>query len=446
MKDLEVTTALRWKTFAGVELDRITFPAGEHGYASTYQIYQPVLEQTLRDGAARFGNVVSIRYGEEVTSLEQDADGVSVSTKDLATGAVTTLRARYVLACDGGSSGIREQLGVKMLGDTIDTKWVIIDAFVKRWWPDRNLLTFWSDPKRPVVDIALSLGTHRWELPLQAHETESDFTTKEQLWSLLKPIGVSEDDVEIHQHAFYKHHVRHAERWRIDRVFLLGDAAHLMPPWAGQGMQSGMRDSFNLSWKLAEVLAGRLPDAVLDTYEIERAPDVAKYTAISVQFGRLVKMELSEEELAAQRPDPDAPPASLPLMALASYPTGWFTGKIDEGSAVGKMIPQPFVMTAKARQVRLDDLLGPDFVVLGASVDPATVMSAEQKAAWDNLGATYHVIRAPDEHSSASTDIIDIHRTLLDWMAAHGVRVIALRPDRFVAAADATGLDVPGRS
>ena len=65
---------------------------------------------------------------------------------------------------------------------------------------------------------------------------------------------MSPDDIEIHQHAFYKHHVRHAQAWRSGRVFLLGDAAHLMPPWAGAGMQSGIRDAFNIGWKLVEVL------------------------------------------------------------------------------------------------------------------------------------------------------------------------------------------------
>ena len=206
------------------------------------------MEQTLRDGAARFADAVDVRFGQEMAEIAQDADGVTVTTRDLATGATGSIRARYAIACDGGSSATRDRLGIALLGDTLETKWVIIDAFVKRWWPDRHILTFWSDSKRPAVDIALSLGTHRWELPLQPHETEADFATHDQLWTLLNAMGVSRDDAELHQHAFYKHHVRRAERWREGRVFLAGDAAHLMPPWAGQGMQSGVRDAFNLCW------------------------------------------------------------------------------------------------------------------------------------------------------------------------------------------------------
>jgi 3-(3-hydroxy-phenyl)propionate hydroxylase len=176
-------------------------------------------------------------FGVEVTDVDQGGDGVTVTTVNVEAGTKSTTRAHYALACDGGSSATREKLGFKLLGNTLETEWVTIDAFVKRWWSNRHILTFWSDKKRPVVDIALSLGTHRWDLPLQPHETQDDFNTRDQLWAQLEAMGVQRDDVEIHQHAFLKHHVRHAERWREGRVFHLGEAAHLMPPWAGQGQR-----------------------------------------------------------------------------------------------------------------------------------------------------------------------------------------------------------------
>ena len=108
------------------------------------------------------------------------------------------------------------------------------------------------------------------------------------MWQLLKAIGVTEADVDIHQHAFYRHHVRMADRWRTGRVFLAGDAGHLMPPWAGAGMQSGMCDAHNLGWKLAGVVNGSLDEAWLDTYEAERRPNVEFYTGLAVAPGRVI--------------------------------------------------------------------------------------------------------------------------------------------------------------
>jgi 3-(3-hydroxy-phenyl)propionate hydroxylase len=170
---------------------------------------------------------------------------VTLTSRDKATGKLSSVRARYAIAADGGSSPCRGMLGIDLLGDTNDVTWVVIDCRVKRWWPDRDFLTFWSDKNRPVVDIALG-----WQSPLgnssHAGETPADYPSSAEVWPLLKALGVTEDDVEIHQHAFYKHHVRMADTWRKDRVFLAGDAAHLMPPWAGAGMQTGMRDAFNL--------------------------------------------------------------------------------------------------------------------------------------------------------------------------------------------------------
>ena len=444
IKDMDETHSLRTKTLDGHELNRVKFTQGQYGYFSSYSIYQPVAEQTLRDGAARFSDHVDVRYGQDVIDIVQDADGVTLTSTDLETGETRTTRARYALACDGGSSAVREKLGIALLGDTIETKWVIIDAYVKRWWPDRHVLTFWSDKRRPAVDIALSLGTHRWELPLEPHETEADFATHEQLWERLNAMGVTKDDVDLHQHAFYKHHVRRAERWRAGRVFLIGDAAHLMPPWAGQGMQSGIRDGFNLCWKLMAVLAGQLPDSVLDSYEVERAPDVERYTQISYQTGRIVKQELSDTEMAAMMPQPGVEPPPSPLLAPPRVHGGWLTGEAGDASVVGKYVPQPRVSRCNGRSDLLDRVIGNGFVLLGDSGDPASLLTAEQRTQWDALGATYHAVRSPDQCSELPSDIIDYEGQLLTWMRSFGARAIAVRPDRFVAAADTSGLSVPG--
>jgi 3-(3-hydroxy-phenyl)propionate hydroxylase len=443
--DMDPTLALRWQTYDGQQLLYLPFPKGEMGHATSYAIYQPYLEQTLREGAKRFGDQVEVRYGSEVTDVAQDGSGVTVTSTDLVTGQVSTTRARYALACDGGSSRTREQLGIPLLGDTLDVRWVIIDAKVKRWWPNRHILTFWSDKQRPVVDIALARDNHRWEIPLNPGETDADFDSHDKLWPLLEAMGVSHDDVDIYQHAFYSHHIRSAQRWQEGRVFLVGDAGHLMPPWAGAGMQSGIRDAFNLAWKLAAVVSGKLPETVLGTYEPERRPNVEFYTGVAIQLGQIIKQELPEEELAAltAEPDPDAAPELPPLLWPPAYPSGWFTGDVTPEGAVGKIVPQPRAANVHGEIALLDDFLGHDFVLIGAQIDPASVLSEDERAGWDRLGARYVALRPADAASEAPTDIIDIDGSLLEWMNRHGARVITVRPDKFVAAADSSGLAVP---
>lgn len=442
-RDMDETAALRWITYNGQELNRVGFPPSELGHSRGYSIYQPEMEKTLRAGAARYKDHVSVDFGVEVSGLTQDAVGVTLTVKDSKTGATRQCRVRYVLACDGGASGTREQLGIPLIGDTLETRWVVIDAKVKRWWPDRHILTFWSDKARPVVDIALSMGNHRWELPLRPDESQNDFATHDQLWQLLDTMGVSRDDVEIHQHAFYKHHVRHAERWRDGRVMLLGDAAHLMPPWAGAGMQSGIRDADNICWKLSAVLNGSLPESVLDTYQQERAPDVARYTQISVDLGRIIKQELSPEEVAAMQPPSDAPPRLPPLLQPPTLQQGWVHENTQETSPIGKFIPQPRVAMTNGRLTLLDDAIGNGFVMLGDGVDPATLLTPEEKRGWDALGTRYIAVRAPDQPSLSEGDLIDIEGTLLSWMRQYRTTAIVMRPDRFVAAAQGYGLSVP---
>ena len=446
-KVIEPQRALRWVTYGGHEVMRVEHPESTLGVKPRfYNIYQPLMEQTLRGCATQpqFGGNIEVHYGFEVDEISQDADSVTVSAVN-ASGETRTARARYAIAADGGSSPTRGKLGITMTGDTLDQQWIIIDCHAKRWWPDRDFLTFWTDKERPVVDIALSAGAHRWELPLKPGETEADYQTKEQVWPLLKALGHDEQDVEIHQWAFYRHHVREAETWRDGRVFLAGDAAHLMPPWAGAGMQSGMRDAHNLGWKLARVLAGELPEAWLATYEVERQPNVRWFTGLAVALGRVIKQEATPEEVKAMNTIPEGlvTPWEPPLNAPPQLVAGWLRGPVEDASIVGRMVPQPIVGDVVGKMARLDALVPDGFFLLGANVDPASVLTGEDKAGWDALGAKYIAVRPQDAYTQGSDELVDLDRVLLPWMERYGAQVIAVRPDKFVAAADKTGIAVP---
>ena len=437
----------RWVTYDGRQLLRMKTVDSEMALPSASMIYQPALEQVLRDGVKRFEDHVHVRFGAEVGSVSRNDGATELLYKDLQSLQTHTLRCRYVLACDGGASQIRQQLGIELLGSTVETQWVVIDTKVKKWWPNRHLLTFWSDKKRPVVDIPLALGNHRWEFPLAAHESPKVFETREQLWALLQTMGITPEHIDIHQHAFYRHHSRMAQRWRDGSVFLLGDAAHLMPPWAGSGMQSGIRDAFNLCWKLHAVLKQRLPETVLDSYEVERAPNVAEVTEVSERLGRIIKQQMSVRDWmdvlhreAARRlglPGPKEPLAGLPHIEH-----GWLTGG-RKNSALGEMLPQCTVALASGQKGRLDDFLGADFAVLAVNCNVREILSPAQQQVWLGLGAKF--INLYDAHlkTQADGDLVDLQGQLSAWMQKHGTCCVVVRPDRFVVAAQGVSLDSP---
>ncbi|MDQ1032134.1 hypothetical protein QF035_009716 [Streptomyces umbrinus] len=203
-----------------------------HGHPPQLFIYQPALEQVLRDGVARHPNVeVLLRH--ECLRLRQDAGGVELTVVGTADDSVHRLRASYVIAADGGSSLIRSQLNVGYEGRTYEDRWVVIDTEMIKPWPDHDRLRFHCDPARPAVDCPTPLGHHRWEFPILPGDDETHLTTDEAVYALVARYGISRDSIRSLRATVYSHHVRFAARFRVGRVFLAGDAAHAMPPWIG---------------------------------------------------------------------------------------------------------------------------------------------------------------------------------------------------------------------
>ncbi len=447
--DMDVTPAVRWKTYDDRELLRTTFStsaANPTGHASSYMIFQPRVEATLRTAVDQYAGLVDVHFGEAFVALEQDDSGVTIQTEHDGSGGTSSYRAKYVIGADGGSSSVRQALGIELKGMTRARLWIVIDAKVKRWWPERQILTFWSDPVRPCVDVPLALDHHRWEFPLQEDESPEDFQSDEAVWKLLTPLGIDGSQVEILHKAFYNHHVRQARDWQLGRVILAGDSAHMMPPWAGQGMQSGMRDAVNLAWKLRTVLRYGVDDTLLDSYQLERQPNVTSLTNQSIGIGRLIEIEATAMQRIRNRVRSLLTSLRGARRADGVRPelvAGFLTGTPSDDNAVGKTVPQPHVATQTGNRTLLDDILGLDFAVLGLDVDPRSTMSSDDAAGWDRLGARFITLRSSHSRPQGDDDIVDFEEVLAPWFQKHGARIIVIRPDRFVAATDTTGLQLP---
>lgn len=347
---------------------------------------------------------------------------------------------------------MRKQLGIRLKGERASQDWIVIDGKVEKWWPGRDCIKSWFDPDLPAIDIPLSMGHHRWEFPLQNGQTPEDMDSEENWWPLLNRLGVTSEHVTIKGHAFYKHNELLAPAWRSGNVFLVGDAAHMTSPWAGQGMQSGIRDAQNLAWKITAVLRYNQPDSLLDTYQKEREPHVVAMTHLAHNLGKMrvetnpVKNWLRRTGyLIANR----LPVVGANLREFKSKPparigVGYLTGKASKNSPIGRMPPQPVLMSAKAVPFKMDQVLGDWFVLIGLDCHPREAMTPAQLTAWESLGAKFVVIRsATNANPQSLDDYIDHKDELAEWMRNFGTTVMALRPDRFVAASDLDGLDTP---
>ncbi|AOJ27357.1 bifunctional 3-(3-hydroxy-phenyl)propionate/3-hydroxycinnamic acid hydroxylase [Burkholderia seminalis] len=424
----------------------------EFGWWRRNIFMQQLAERTLRAGLARYPHV-SLRTSQEVVDVEQDDGGVTLQVRR-ADGRQYALQADYVVAADGGRSPMRELLGVTLAGTTHPIKWVVVD--VKNAGLDQPCTALNCDPRRPNVCIYLPFDFRRWEFLVFPHEDEAAIAQPDSIRALIAPYVDDIDRVEIVRARTYTHHSRVAERFVIGRVAFVGDAAHLSPPWIGQGLNAGLRDVGNLAWKLAGIVRGALHPGVISTYESERRDHAKAMIDLADTFGamlmptnRLVAF-LRDRVLGLVRFAPGLKDYILQMRfkPMPSYTRGIV---LPGGSdAVGRMIVQPDVETADGLRRKLDDVLGPWFSIVGWQCDPQACLSDDDRAYWTSLGATFVQVsrsrsgtsrarRVTSVHGSACVE--DVDNALAAWFDRHAGPLVVVRPDRYVAAqTDAAGM------
>ena len=410
------------------------------GHPPQQFLYQPAVDRVLREGVARFPNVEVLLEHECLRVVTKD-DAVELMLADLRTDTFKRLRASYVIAADGGSSPTRGQLGVGYSGRTYAERWVVIDTKVVRQWDAHDRLRFHCNPTRPTVDCPTPLGHHRWEYPARAGEDDRKLVSDQEVWKVLNAQGITEEEVKILRAVVYCHHVRVADRWRVGRVFLAGDAAHAMPPWIGQGMSAGVRDAANLCWKLAAVLRRQAPDSLLDSYQAERKPHVTEVTRRAVLVGRVITEH--SKVVAALRNHAGRLLTRLPALMTWMQKRMWIPparfsdGFLESGHrAVGWQIPQPWVLDANGTTARLDDVLGDQWTLLYTGEAPSG------SAAWTELGIAALRLCGP-EYPLQQGMIRDLGGTLAHWLQQQHAAAVVLRPDGFIYAAAKSGQALP---
>ncbi|WP_367318584.1 bifunctional 3-(3-hydroxy-phenyl)propionate/3-hydroxycinnamic acid hydroxylase [Streptomyces sp. HUAS ZL42] len=420
-------------------------PCGRYGFPEANMFDQPELEQLMRDNC-RNHPLVTLRGGIEVTAVTpppHDGAPVRVSFRDEDTGASRAILTDAVLGCDGAGSLVRASIGSRMQDLAASQQWLVVDVRCRLPLPAWDGVHQLCDPHGAATYMRVGEDRYRWEFRLRAGERQEELADRGRLLTLIAPWtqGIPDDELHVLRTATYTFRAQVADRWRNGRVFLLGDAAHLTPPFIGQGMGAGMRDAHNLAWKLARVLTGRANDALLDTYQAERHRHARQLIRTAVAVGALMTGGGTGTALTRNAVLPvlsRLPGASSLVLSAVSPPLrpGPLAGSRRPGRPrPGTLCPQPLLPDADGTPRLLDDLLGEGFAVLAtAPLSPALHALAR---ALDARVIHLHDPRRPqpgtggagaDHRAKADPGTRDLVR----WMGTAGA--VLLRPDRVVLA------------
>src|SRR6266571_1893828 len=445
---------------AGRLLAKMVPTSKRNGYPLISTFYQPEFEAVLLDGLRRFC-CVNLCFQHTVEALEQSADGVVVSIRT-PTGTLRKVRSGYLLACDGGRSTIRHLLNIPLQGRTFAQKWLIVDS-ISNVDPSAVVKVF-CNPQRPAVSIPAPHNGRRWEFMLLPGETEKEMLEPATISALLQQTDASPQTHIIRQ-AVYTFHATQAKTFSRGCVFLLGDAAHMMPPFGGQGLNSGLRDAHNLVWKVAMVLRGRATPQLLATYHQERSRHAAQMVAFASSLGTLFMSTV--RPLATFRNLLIQMLYALPLTRQylmevrmkpqAKYKAGFFFFRGQDKRMVGSLLPQPEVITQQGQRVLLDEVLDKGFALLRRHSNPEEAFATLQTDFWEQLGARFVCLQTDDvqssrkrintkkdtrqhashneqvkSHRSQSLPIVLVRSMDKDFLRAGQDHFIVVRPDRFI--------------
>ena len=388
------------------------------GWEPDWLFFQPTLERAL-DGQARRYAGVTVERDVTVEGLRREADGVTVLLRDAdgrAGEEPRKVRARYVIGADGANSLVRETVGIEHEDLGFQERWLVADVVPDN--PDALELPDacqWCDPARPTTHVRSGAGHRRWEFMLLPGERAEDFD-EARTWSLLSP-WFTPADGKLLRHVVYEFRSMVAQRMREGRVLIAGDAAHLTPPFLGQGLCAGLRDAANIAWKLDLVLRGIAGEELLDSIAAERRPQNEWVISFAVELGKVLceldadKASERDRTLRAAGPPPDVglPPLQGGLVRADDPLSGMLSlqGRLEIGG----------------REGLLDDLAGGGFTLLCRDGRSLATLEPGQRRLLERLGV--RTVALGDE-------TLDVDGRTSAWLAEHRTAAVLVRPDLYV--------------
>jgi hypothetical protein len=345
--------------------------------------------------------------------------------------AAGSVRARYVVGCDGANSTVRSLTGITMEDRAFFYDWLVVDVVFHEPRVFDPLNVQICDPARPTTVVSGGPGRRRWEFMALPGESVEFLNEEATAWRLLERFDARPDNARLEKHAVYRFQARWVEEWRRGRVLLAGDAAHQTPPFAGQGLCSGLRDAANLAWKLDLVLRDLAPDALLDAYGLERGPNMRAVIQLAIDMGKLICVADPDEAAARDAAFIAADDGGLtdipPFPPIAQ-------GVILAGSpCAGELFIQAEV-EADGRRVRFDDAVGAGWRLVTLA-EPA--LDPDLAEWFATIGGAAVAFGCGDQSPR------DVDGTYRAWLADHGVVAALQRPDFSLFGTAARAADAP---
>ena len=426
-KDKEILLEVDWMSKAN------------DGWRNRYWFSQPELEERLRGIISSLPNVKTLS-GFEVNNYTQDENGVSLSFHQVRQegfvaariegGETGTITAKWGIGSDGANSFVRRSVGADLVDLNFYYDWIVVDVtpdVMPKYWTAHYQI---CDPARPTTVVPGGPGRRRWEFMVLPGEDPQELAKAENVWPLLEPFGLTPENARLDRSVAWRFQGKYLQDWHVGRSVMVGDAAHLMPPFAGEGMCAAFRDVYNLVWRLDLVMQGKATDVLLDEWSSERRENAKWYIDFSVGLGRVICV--TDEAEAAER---DKNMKAAYAEAATKGPTNPHLAVLGAGTwnSADEQAGRPSIqglVAYKGRTGRFDEAVGREWYLL-TNVDAADQkLDASQLAKLAKVGGS--VLTVGPRGSAA--DVIDLEGSYKNWFDQNGRNHLLVRPDYFVAA------------
>jgi len=415
------------------QFDRVSLD--EHLFPQANMFDLPDLERLMRHNLDSYPRV-TLLSGVELAAVHQGADQVVVTVTD-EDGRTREITSQFLLGCDGATSVVRHAMGSSLVQLGFEQRWLVLDIRCPVEFNDWDGVHQVCDTHRAGTFMRIGRDRYRWEFQLLDGEGPDEFRDLAAMRKLIDPWASSLDDadLEVIRCVEYTFRAEVTDRWRRERIMILGDAAHLTPPFIGQGLGAGLRDAMNLAWKVAAVVDGA-DDALLDTYELERKPhatglvNTAKMVGVAMTGGGRVADALRHLVLPRARLVPGLGSAVVGSATPALRPGPLVTRK-SAGRLRGSLLPV-CELTSDEGVSTIDAQLG-----VGWGLVVNRPIREDDRALADSLDAGLVSI----DRGSSGRGCAELRRRF----DHHKVEVVLVRPDRVVLAAGRTAKDIQRR-